>query len=458
MAFTDYFSPVAFFILLRESLEAGIIIAVLLGFISQIVPSIVQPVHLPLSESRRPSHSHHGVGVRQSEDSARSSQELLSEPHQNGTYGTSPPSSSSPRLESRTLLTPHNGRRLSGLEVDQDDLEEVEEVSEEKDKVVKKMRLQIWSGALLGGTVAMAIGAIFLYVFYTYTHDLWQDAENLWEGGFCALASILILVMSLAFLRLPHAQVKWRLKLLSAYHSHSESDPEHIQHHPHAHGNRHKRANKATAILFGLPFITVLREGLEGVVFLGGIGLSEKGSAVAGGGIGGLIVGGLIAYLLFSSTTPLSLTKFVQFSSLLLFMIGAGLASRAAYAFERQYFISYVGTAAAEAGNGPGSYRVAGNIWHLIWWDPEPGSGDNFAQLAQAVVGWNNTGTVWTVSTYIAYWLLITFTLVHAKFKEGRTALCGQMSKRGWEREFSRRERGDAEDEVLLDDRSDVGE
>ncbi|WWC85392.1 uncharacterized protein L201_000255 [Kwoniella dendrophila CBS 6074] len=462
MALTDYFSPVAFFILLRESLEAGIIIAVLLGFISQIVPSIVQPITRSLPASRRQSYSNptYDGGVRQSEDSARSSQELLSSQYKNGTYGTTPPGSSTPNLaiENQSLLTPPIEGGIRSNRIDQDDLDEVEEISEEKDKIVKKMRFQIWSGAILGGTVAMAIGAIFLYVFYTYTHDLWQDAENLWEGGFCALASILILVMSLAFLRLPHAQVKWRLKLLSAYHSHSESDSEHAKNHPHPHGNRHRRANKATAILFGLPFITVLREGLEGVVFLGGIGLSEKGSAVAGGGLGGLLVGGTIAYLLFSSTTPLSLTKFVQFSSLLLFMIGAGLASRAAYAFERQYFISYVGTAAAEAGNGPGSYRVKGNIWHLTWWDPEPGSGDNLAQLAQAVVGWNNTGTFWTVSTYIFYWLLIIFTLVYAKYKEGRTALCGQLSKRAWERELSRRDRGDGDDEVLLDDRSDIGE
>jgi hypothetical protein len=27
--------------------------------------------------------------------------------------------------------------------------------------------------------------------FYHYTHDLWQDAENLWEGGFCLIASVL---------------------------------------------------------------------------------------------------------------------------------------------------------------------------------------------------------------------------------------------------------------------------
>lgn len=30
--------------------------------------------------------------------------------------------------------------------------------------IMKKMRLQIWSGAILGGSVAIAIGAVFLYV------------------------------------------------------------------------------------------------------------------------------------------------------------------------------------------------------------------------------------------------------------------------------------------------------
>ncbi|WVR05101.1 hypothetical protein IAU60_002113 [Kwoniella sp. DSM 27419] len=453
MALTDYFSPVAFFILLRESIEAGIIIAVLLGFISQIVPAVTSfPEQRRLSRTYSTSrlHTQTRLAPRQSDDSARSDQELLANSHNSGLYGGTTPRATSPSAESRTLLSPSYEREQAENELV---VEDAEDIAGDKRGVVRKMRWQIWSGALLGGSVAMALGAVFLYVFYTYTHDLWQDAENLWEGGFCALASVLILVMGLAFLRLPHAQTKWRLKLLSAYHSQA-SDVESQKG-----GLRRKRANKATAILFGLPFITVLREGLEGVVFLGGIGLSEKGSAVAGGGVGGLIVGGLLAWALFSSTTPLSIKRFTTLSSLLLFLIGAGLASRAAYAFERQYFISWVGTAAAEAGDGPGSYRVQGNIWHLTWWNPEPGSGDNLSQLAQALVGWNNTGTVWTVSTYIAYWAVITMMLVRMKFREGRTVICGQMSRSGWERELVKRQRGELEeDEVLLDDRSDIGD
>jgi high-affinity iron transporter len=108
--------------------------------------------------------------------------------------------------------------------------------------------------------------------------------------------------MGLAFLRLPHAQTKWRLKLLSAYRdknestddTHAESDeiPAHRHSRPHT-----NRRGGGKMILFGLPLITVLREGLEGVVFLGGIGLSESPPAVAGGALAGAIVGGTIGQL-----------------------------------------------------------------------------------------------------------------------------------------------------------------
>lgn len=225
--------------------------------------------------------------------------------------------------------------------------------------------------------------------------------------------------MGLAFLRLPHAQTKWRMKLLSAYkdkhestqdvHEDDDSTDEQSRHH------RRRRGGGGKMILFGLPLITVLREGLEGVVFLGGIGLSESPPAVAGGALAGAIVGAaigqspfihqyriladILAYLLFSSSAPMPLRTFTTSSSVLLFMIGAGLASRAAYSLERQYFINGVGTAAAEAGTGPGSFRVDGNIWKLTYGNPEPGAedGSGWAQLAQSVIGWNNIGTVCTV-------------------------------------------------------------
>jgi high-affinity iron transporter len=48
-----------------------------------------------------------------------------------------------------------------------------------------------------------------------------------------------------------------------------------------------------------LPFITVLREGLEAVVFVAGVGLSEPASAFPLPAITGLFAGSLIGYVIY---------------------------------------------------------------------------------------------------------------------------------------------------------------
>lgn len=256
--------------------------------------------------------------------------------------------------------------------------------------------------------------------------------------------------MGLAFLRLPMAQTKWRLKLISAVEGHAG-----VSDVASAWKKRKVRARAARGfILFGLPFITVLREGLEGVVFLGGIGITDSPRAIIFGALTGFAVGGLAAWYLFSRAERLSLKTFTTASTMLLFIMGAGLASRSAYGIERQYFVNGVGAQAAESGDGPGSYRVAGNIWKLKGCSPEPGHDgySGFWQLAQSLVGWNNIGTVWTCGTYMAYWWFIIFTLVRMKYKEGRAEICGHKSARGRELDKRRKRaiRLEGEEEGLL--------
>jgi high-affinity iron transporter len=55
-------------------------------------------------------------------------------------------------------------------------------------------------------------------------------------------------------------------------------------------------------------------------------------------------------------------------------------------------------------------------------------------------------------STYIGYWVAIIVTLVTMKWKEGRTEVCGVRSKRGWQREWAKRQaaREQGEEEGLL--------
>ncbi|KAL1411259.1 hypothetical protein Q8F55_002210 [Vanrija albida] len=426
---------VATFIALRETLEAGIIIAVLLGFIEQLIPH--RPSELgsgsrtllvpPASAADDAAYDTFGTPRRNSERAPRIPPELLS-----------------PTLSARTF----DSDRLS-ISDDGND-EDAPAPRFDRAALVRTLTLQVWSGALLGLAAASVLGGIFLYVFYTFAHDLWQDAENLWEGIFCGIAALIILVMGIAFLRLPHARTKWRLKLLHAVENEAGVSDRGSKHH-----RRRVRARAARGwILFGLPFITVLREGLEGVVFLGGIGVTDKPKAIFFGALAGFAIGGALAYTLFSKSEGMTLQRFTTVSTLILFIVGAGLASRSAYSLERQYFINGVGADAAESGDGPGSFRVRGNIWKFTWGNPEVGHEgySGWWQLAQSLCGWNNVGTWWTVGTYEAYWIVIIATLVRLKWKEGRTDLFGHKSKRGWELHKRRRvaARQEGEEEGLL--------
>jgi hypothetical protein len=52
-------------------------------------------------------------------------------------------------------------------------------------------------------------------------------------------------------------------------------------------------------------------------------------------------------------------------------LIGAGLASKAVGFFEYYSFSRAVGGDVAETGDGPGSFKVEGNMWHFTWGNPE---------------------------------------------------------------------------------------
>lgn len=92
-------------------------------------------------------------------------------------------------------------------------------------------------------------------------HDLWSKSEEIWEGTFCIIAAGVILVMSIGFLKLEQSKAKWRIKLAHAFERRSIS------------GERGGVASRWA--LFLLPFITVLREGLEAVVFAAGVRFTE---------------------------------------------------------------------------------------------------------------------------------------------------------------------------------------
>ncbi|KZT60049.1 iron permease FTR1 family protein [Calocera cornea HHB12733] len=380
MGAQDVFSVPIFLIILRESIEAGIIVSILLSFVKQLV-----------------------LGKKG---------EKL--PTTTATTVTAP-------TEENVDAT---GSVPAELPVPE---EEVMALSDKQ--LYRKLVIQIWLGTGIGFGIALCIGAAFIAVFYTKLQDLWAKTEDAWEGAFSLLAAGLILAMGIAFLKLEGSSAKWRVHLSHAF---RKGD-----------GDRSGRGGKYALLL--LPMITVLREGLEAIVFVGGVSLSESAKSIPLAVVVGLMCGGLVSYFIYKGGAVLAIRYFLIVSTCILFLVGAGLFSRAVGYFQTFVFNQGVGADVEELGDGPGSYNVHGAVWHLTYGNPENTQTGGGWSIFNAILGWNNTATVGTIVAYCGFWILVILILGYMKWAEGRGHVLGVKSKAYRERQVRLAERARAE-------------
>ncbi|KAF8816071.1 iron permease FTR1 [Phlegmacium glaucopus] len=350
----NLFSVPIFFIVFRETLEAAIIISVLLGLAEQIV--------------NRDSNSIEQVQTSSGEENAES--------------------------ESMPVVDDPVQRR----------------------RLLRKLRIQIFGGASLGLFIALAIGASFLAVWFTKANDLWSKSETLWEGIFELIACLMIFVMGITMLKMDRAKAKWRIKLQHAF------DGKHVD----------GRTSAGKWVLFILPLVTVLREGLEAVIFVGGVSLGQPATSIPIAAIVGIVCGLVIGFIIYEFASRTTLSIFLVVMTNLILLIGAGLFSKAVGAFETNAFSKLLGVNGDDAGgDGPGSYPVKGNVWHLNCCNPNNTFDGQGWTIFAAIFGWTNSATFGTVLSYVFYWLAVIAVLVYTKFKEGRTKLFGWESEAG---------------------------
>jgi len=161
--------------------------------------------------------------------------------------------------------------------------------SESDAPVYRKLVRQVWLGVLLGVAICLLIGGTMVYLFYHFESDLFSQYEYIWEGVFGVIASIIITVVGAALLRISKMRDKWRVKIAAAMEANNSdgSNPK---------GLRFLGEKYA---MFLLPFVTVLREGIEGVVFIIGAGLGLPPSSFPLAVACGLGAGAVIGYLLY---------------------------------------------------------------------------------------------------------------------------------------------------------------
>lgn len=150
---------------------------------------------------------------------------------------------------------------------------------------------QVWLGTGLGFLICLIIGGSIIGVFYTVGTNKWDATELDYEGAFCLIASVIITVVGFALLRIGKMQEKWRVKLAAAMEAPINTGKFSM-------GSRVKRFFEKYA-MFVLPFITVLREGIEAIVFVAGVSFSAPATAVPLPVVVGLAVGGLVGWILY---------------------------------------------------------------------------------------------------------------------------------------------------------------
>lgn len=219
--------------------------------------------------------------------------------------------------------------------------------SENDAPVYRKLVRQVWLGVLSGVAICVAIGGTMVFLFYHFESDLFSQYEYIWEGIFGVIASIIITVVGAALLRISKMRDKWRVKIAAALEANNGGD---------ASGPKGLRFLGEKYAMFLLPFVTVLREGIEGVVFIIGAGLGLPPSSFPLAVACGLGVGALIGYMLYRygrrrETTRKSRLKsyrggnagslqvFLVASTCLLYLIAAGLLSRSIWFFENYMVI-----------------------------------------------------------------------------------------------------------------------
>jgi high-affinity iron transporter len=284
-------------------------------------------------------------------------------------------------------------------------------------KLYRRLVWQVWLGAAAGIGICLAIGGGFIGAFYALGKNIWASSEDLWEGIFCVIATIMITFMGLAMLRVNKMKEKWRLKIAQAILDTDKKSKFRI-------GEWSKKYALAL-----LPFVTTLREGVEAIVFVGGVSLGTPATAFPLAVLCGLVCGCGVGYIIYRGGNMLSIQYFLIGSTCFLYLIAAGLFSRAIWYFQMYQFARLVGGDVAEEGDGPGSYDIKQSVWHVNCCNPETSGG---WEIFNALLGWQNSATYGSVISYNLYWLFIIVAIVVMIYQEkkGRLPVIHRFQKK----------------------------
>lgn len=269
------------------------------------------------------------------------------------------------------------------------------------------LKKQVWLGAGLGLLLSIIFAVIFIIIYYTLDNEVFEgQGEQIFEGVVSVIASVMITVLAFGMLKMMALQDKWNRKL-------KKSALEALE------GNT---AFTVTYALFIIAFTAVLREGIESVLFLAGVGVDTPWKAIPLGGVVGALLGVTLGYVLFFGLKPVQLKWFFIVSTVILLFLAAGLMMTGVHEFQEAGAFGYYGEEEAEEESealapAPSALdEMESEEERSVSWHNKPlwnickccDSGDQgFFELAKALVGYTCDPTFIHVITYVIYWVFV---------------------------------------------------
>lgn len=231
---------------------------------------------------------------------------------------------------------------------------------------VKQNRLKrdIWIGTGLGIILSVLFGIVFSYVLGSF-----EEYGNLLEGFSMILAAVLLTWM-----------IIWMSETGKNYQKKLESKID------------VSIKNEQRLGLISLAFISVLREGIETVIFLTGVGAVEEAPIdILWSGLIGILVAVIIAVIIFVSSKRINLKLFFGITSIFLILFAAGMLSHGFYELQE------LGWFGAEDG-----------FFQTIVWDTSPFLNDKTSEVGKflrTLFGYQDQPTWLEIISYFGYYL-----------------------------------------------------
>ncbi|MHA1990357.1 MAG: FTR1 family iron permease [Candidatus Hodarchaeales archaeon] len=244
----------------------------------------------------------------------------------------------------------------------------------------KNLRKDVWIGVFVA-ILASVVGAMAFLAIYGGFEG---NTERLFEGIVMVLAAVVLTSMIL-----------WNFRHAKEIKAHLEDKVQDVI-----------SGNKRFAI-FSLIFIAVFREGIETVLFLGGINANEPQSAILFSGTLGIIIAIIFATVLFQGSLNLNLKTFFNVTSVILILFAAGLLSHGLHEFQELNWFGVYGTE-----NAP--------FWNIALWDMSSILNDKegIGSLLRALVGYQDKPTLLEIIGYIGYIIVVGLIYFRIKITE----------------------------------------